>query len=44
MGTDRFSLTEGRILTFDCYIERILGDRRVCGRVGRPWGIANDTL
>lgn len=31
MGSDRFSLTEGQILTYDCYMERTLSDSRVRG-------------
>ena len=35
MGCDRFSLTEGQILTYDCYMERTLSDSRVRGRLER---------
>jgi len=45
MGTDRFSLTEGQILTYDCYMERTLSDSRVRGRMGETSiHFANDAL
>lgn len=41
MVTDR---TEGQILTYDCYMERTMGNSRVGGCMGESQYIANDAL
>ena len=42
MVTERFSLTGGQILTYDCYTERTTGDSKVSGYMGESQAIAYD--